>query len=69
MSDAEDTITITTKSRYYKRESVSNPAVTFDSLLAAITEVYAQANQIGWETRCLDELTAWIRSARESAIS
>lgn len=64
---SEDKIRIKTSPRYYSTEHVKYPAITFETLLAAITEVYAQAGQIGWETKALDDLAEWIRNAQTIA--
>lgn len=61
-------ITIETLARTYSRKSgYSEPAITFDSLCAALTETYAQANEIGWETKALESFTAWVLKARTGA--
>lgn len=65
--DDENKIEITTNPRFYGRPSVKEPAITFDSLQAAVLETYEQAHAIGWETNVLDALSAWIRRARNSA--
>lgn len=66
--DEEDKITIKTSPRCYKRSGgYAEPGITFDSLQAALLETYAQANQIGWETKVLDAFSAWILEERVEA--
>lgn len=67
MADSEDKITIDTSYQYYGTGQVSNAAITFACLFSALTEIYAKASEIGWETKALDPLAEWLRSANKAA--
>lgn len=67
MSEDRDKINITTDASFYNSTRVPQPAITFTSLFSAITELYSQAIEIGWETKVLDDLTTWLRKVNDAA--
>lgn len=67
MSEPEDKITLETKRFYYSKATVNDPAITFECLFAALSELHSKANEIGWETKVLDPFGEWLRSAYSGA--